>query len=280
MTEQQIFRNGSTTYYWSSKFFPASIRQDVFDLYSFVRVADDYVDQTPADKDGFYRLRRTLMEARKSVVFSTVKKSDDTLDLRIVKNIVRLQETYNFEWPWIDAFLDAMQSDLVNKDYSTIDDSLKYVYGSAEVVGLMMAKIMQLPTEADKAARMQGRAMQWINFIRDIDEDNGLGRRYFPAEDLERFSLPSLSKATAEKHPEEFAAFIKFQIDRYFDWQTEAEAGYHYIPKRLLIPLRTASDMYGWTARSIAKEPLVIYRQKVKPDRSRIIMQFVHNVVR
>lgn len=55
--EQEIFREGSTTYYFSSRFFPHAIRQDVFRLYSFVRVADDYVDSSPPQTDRFYALR-------------------------------------------------------------------------------------------------------------------------------------------------------------------------------------------------------------------------------
>jgi phytoene synthase len=85
-----------------------------------------------------------------------------------------------------------MQMDIDKREYKTLDDTLEYIYGSAEVIGLFMAQIMGLPEEAHDFAKMQGRAMQFINFIRDIDEDITLGRRYFPTQDLKEFSLANL----------------------------------------------------------------------------------------
>lgn len=277
--EQDIFKSGSTTYYWSSKFFPKSVRRDVFDLYSFVRLADDYVDSVPADSDGFYRLRRMWLEVNKNIAFSTHKLPDDTHDLRAVKNIVRLIEQRGIKKQWVESFLDAMQSDLVFHPKTTLDDSLKYTYGSAEAVGLMMAKIMNLPDQAHEAAQLQGRAMQWLNFIRDITEDNQMGRQYFPVEELQKFNLRDLSEKTATNQPEDFQKFIQFQIDRYKTWQHEAEAGYQCIPKRLRIPLQTATDMYLWTAQQIEKDPLIVYRKKIKPSKIRIIVSALTKMV-
>ncbi len=279
MIEEQIFRKGSTTYYWSSKFFPKNVRQDVFDLYSFVRVADDYVDQNPSDKEGFYRLRRKFIEAKESSLFETSKQPSESVDDRVVKNIIRLQQKYNLDWTWVDAFLDAMQSDLIQKRYLTLDDSLEYVFGSAEVIGLMMSRIMGLSEIADEQTRMQGRAMQWINFIRDISEDNELGRSYFPDNDLRKFGLIDLSEQTARSHHEPFREFINFQLERYYEWQEIAENGYRYIPKRQRIALKTASDMYGWTGECISKDPLVVYKKKIKPSKSRIISKILTNVI-
>ncbi len=62
--EKDIFQKGSTTYYWSSKFFPAAVRDDVFKLYSFVRVADDYVDQLPPQAAKFHALRKAWDQAK------------------------------------------------------------------------------------------------------------------------------------------------------------------------------------------------------------------------
>lgn len=147
------------------------------------------------------------------------------------------------------------------------------------MVGLMMAKIMGLPNESLPYARMQGRAMQWLNFIRDIDEDNKLGRQYFPQTDLQKFDLPNLSSATAKKYPENFAGFMHFQIARYTDWQQEAVNGFIYIPRRLLIPLRIAVDMYNWTTEQIAKDPKIVLDTKIKPRKSRVLFDAARRVV-
>lgn len=276
-TEQRIFRQGSTTFFVSSLFFPRHVRQDVFDLYSFVRVADDYVDQIPTDSDGFYRLRRMWEATVTDQDFDTTKLSADDTDERVVKNMVRLARKYNFDSAWVESFLDSMQSDLIGKTYETLDDTLWYIYGSAEVIGLMMARIMGLPPEADEAARMQGRAMQMINFIRDVAEDNELGRLYFPAEDLRQFGLVDL---VSIKDKEKFNEFVRFELVRYEEWQQQAQRGYKYIPRRLRIPLQTASDMYNWTAQQIKDIPQIVYDRKVKPSKARVMWRILTNSLR
>lgn len=273
--EQRVFKQGSTTYYWSSKFFPKAVRGDVFKLYSFVRVIDDYVDEVPQHVARFERQRKTWRRALTVPQFDAQPHRTDTLDTRVIKNMVALNRTYHFDPAWVEAFWDSMQADLQPKPYPKLADSLRYVYGSAEVIGLMMSTIMDLPSKAYKAARMQGRAMQWINFIRDIAEDTAVGRCYFPQEDLKRFGLKDLHEKTARAHPDRFQEFIGFQIARYRRWQTAAEAGYHYIPRRLRTPLRTAAQMYNWTAAEIAKDPLMVFDGKVKPSAFRV----THNAV-
>ncbi len=267
--EEEIFKKGSTTYYWSSKFFPKSVRTDVFKLYSFVRVTDDFVDSIPQDSRSFYELKSMWKDS---------KKSNDPNIVRVVENIKYLQKKYDLKTEWIEAFLDSMEQDLDTSRYKTLDQSLAYVYGSADVVGLMMVKILGIDERSFVAAGRQGRAMQWINFIRDIDEDNVLGRCYFPQEDLKKFNLKDLTRKSAEADIDSYKKFMLTQIDRYKQWQEEAEAGYKYIPWRLRIPIKTASDMYNWTAHEIAKDPLVVYRKKVKPTKFRVLFTAIRNI--
>ncbi len=270
--EKSIFKKGSTTYYFSSKFFPKTIRNDVFKLYSFVRVADDYVDSIPANKKEFKILKTLWQEAADSKKFDTKHHTADSLNERVVKNMAYLVEVYRFDPAWVDAFLASMQADLDKKRYTSIDGTLWYVYGSAEVIGLMMATIMGLPKKVFKAAELQGRAMQWINFIRDINEDNQLGRCYFPTEDLKRFGLKDLKKETTEANPKEFRDFMNFQLNRYRTWQRAAENGFSQIPKRLRIPLETAVGSYNWTACQITSNPSLVYQKQIKPSKTRIII--------
>jgi phytoene synthase len=160
--------------------------------------------------------------------------------------------------------------------YDTLEETLQYIYGSAEVIGLFMARIMELPREAEHYAMMLGRAMQYINFIRDIDEDLELGRRYLP---LERSGLTELSGEEVRRHPHRFAAFIREHLRRYNEWQAEAEKGYRYLPRRYLVPIKTAADMYAWTGRIIRNDPEVVFRRKVKPGRWRIVLRGVGNMI-
>lgn len=273
--EETIFRRGSTTYYWGSRFFPKAIRGDVFKLYSFLRVADDYVDCVPAEAEKFRALRAAWQTAIRDARFDTTPAPADSVDQRVIKNIVAVSRAYNFEHTWLEAFWQAMQADLTPQNYETLHQSLGYVHGSAEVVGLMMAKIMGLPPQAYTAAKLQGRAMQWINFIRDLDEDNRMGRRYFPLSDLRKFGLPDLQETTARKHPEAFARFMRFEIVRYREWQASASQCMRFIPGLLQPALRTAAAMYDWTADEIERDPFVVFRHKVKPTKARILRRGV-----
>lgn len=270
-TERSIFKNGSTTFYICAQFFPKHVKQDVYDLYSFLRVADDYVDQAPPDTEAFYRFRKKWETAITNESLSNSSEPGILLDDLVIKNMVDLTRKHNFELSWVSAFLDSMEADLTVRKFLTMKDTLNYVHGSAEVIGLMMARVMNLPEAAQEAAMLQGRAMQYINFIRDIAEDNRLGRCYFPAEDLKQFGLKNLTQKTAQSNPRQFADFIYFQIQRYNSWQLQADTGYKYIPRKLQIPLRASIDMHDWTARQILQDPFIIYESKVKPSRVRIM---------
>jgi 15-cis-phytoene synthase len=274
--QARVFKAGSTTYFNSSLFFPPAMRTEVFALYGFVRVADNYVDAVPQDAAGFARFT-----AQYCAALAGTPAGDPIID-----DFVALVRKLEFDPAWTDAFLASMAADLTKRIYRTEAETLEYIYGSAEVIGLFMARIMRLPEEAHHAARMLGRAMQFINFIRDAAEDTGLGRRYLPLERdgqvlLEGVPadwLPDLGWARAR--PAQWAAFIQAHLARYAAWQAEAEAGYRFLPRRPRIAVRTAGDMYNWTARQIAADPLVVFARKVKPGKWRILLQALWNGLR
>ena len=262
-----IFKKGSTTYYNSTKLFPKAIRDDVTTLYSFVRVADNFVDSVPLDVKGFNNLKAMYFEALNG------GKVNDS----VVTNFVELSKRMNFEESWVQAFLDSMEMDTRKSDYENLDELNKYLYGSAEVIGLMMNRVMKIDDRADESAQYLGKAMQFINFIRDIDEDLDLNRTYFPKDSMAKFGLTGLTRGDARRKPEEFKKFVRSQIDVYFEWQMKAELGFKYIPKRLRVAVKTASDMYLWTATEIYKNPFVVYDVKIKPKWHKVILNGIKN---
>lgn len=275
--EQYIFYQGSQTYYNATILFPRKVREDVILLYSFVRTADNYVDATPQHTNEFRNLMATWQDCRGRKMYELQPEKDDKLNLRVTKNISRLMHEYKFDPRWIDAFLYSMEMDTGQKKYYSLEDSLRYVYGSAEVIGLMMAKIMGLPEASMEAAAAQGRAMQWMNFIRDIAEDIELRRQYFPSNELKEYGLSDLHEKTAKENRQAFKDFISLQLKRYQQWQQEADKGMEMIPKRYRLPVQVAADSYRWTAKQIEKDPFIVYRHKVKPGKVRIFSSaFAH----
>ena len=261
---RKTFRQGSKTYYNSSVFFPREVREEVFVLYGFVRVADDYVDAVPQDADGF---KRFCSAYRASL--AGVPAGDHFID-----SFVELLRRRDLDTRWVNAFLYSMELDLYRKSYDTLEDVLEYIHGSAEVIGLFMARLLGLPEASFQYARLQGRAMQYINFIRDVSEDTATGRRYLP---VARSGLPVLDETSARKDRHRFEAYIREQIGLYRAWQAEAERGYRFIPRRYLVPIKTASDMYAWTAERIYKDPYLVFERKLKPTKHRIFLQVLWN---
>ncbi len=268
-TFYSIFQQGSRTYFYSSLFFPTYLKKNVFKLYGFVRKADNYVDSIPQKIQEFYDFKNKYYKALDG------QKTNDL----VIDSFVDLMHEKNFDTKWVEAFLESMEMDIIKTRYETLDETIKYIYGSAEVIGLMMAKLMNLPNESLKHARYLGRAMQYINFIRDISEDILFGRIYFPLEELQKHNLKNLDYETVINQKDNFSNFIDEQLKRYFNWQNYAEKGYIYIPKRYLIPVKTASEMYNWTAKQIKAYPFTIYSHKVKPMIIKIITTTFLNVI-
>jgi 15-cis-phytoene synthase len=172
-----------------------------------------------------------------------------------------------------------MESDLNKNTYITYKELEGYMYGSAEVIGLMMSCILDLPLKAHPYAALQGKAMQLLNFIRDIQEDNDLNRQYIPSVDMKKYGVFSLKSTDDHSKNKAFNNLMKYQLKRYYKLQTQAEKGYHFIPRRYLIPIKTAAQMYKYTANILHASPQVVFQKKVKPSVVRIITTGIKNIV-
>ncbi len=265
----EIMRRGSTTFYNSTLFFPLQVRRDVVRLYAFVRNADDYVDSVPQDREGFLAFRaqhRTAMQGK-------------TVDNLIISSFVELSQRCHFDERWVESFLDAMEQDLWKSEYVTLAETEAYIRGSAESVGLMMAKVMALPDDSLHYAAILGKAFQYINFIRDVKEDLELNRVYIPRDAIAEAHLPELSLAAAFEHPDCFSRLVRNQLARYWQWRQEGAAGYKFIPRRYLVAIKTASDAFDFTASRIEENPMIVLNRKVKPTKGRILVAGVRNLL-
>lgn len=263
-TKQELFKKSSTTYYTSSLFFPKEIKTEIYILYAFVRTADNFVDSIPADKTGFLSFKKQTIDHLNGIAI----KND------VIKEFVLLAKRKQFQTAWTISFLASMEQDLTKKTYKTFSELEEYMYGSAEVIGLYIASILSLPKTAFPLARELGKAMQLINIIRDIKEDLTLGRTYIPQEDLKKFNISSLTKDTPHMKD-----LILYEILRWKKIQQKAENGMQIIPRHSRICIKTASDMYIWTAKQIEKKPLLVFDKKVKPSKSRILTTYLINTI-
>jgi len=197
----------STSFSLGISFLDKAIRKPIYNIYGFVRFADEIVDSF----HGFDK-QVLLNDFRKD----TYKAIEQGVSLNPILNSFQWAvNTYNIPIDLIDTFLDSMEMDL-NKQFYDQSQYEKYILGSAEVVGLMCLKIF-VYGDQDEYERLKplamklGSAFQKINFLRDLKADyQDLGRTYFPGIDLN-----------------EFNAFVKKEIER--DIEVDFAQGYEGI---------------------------------------------------
>jgi len=272
-----IFKKGSRTFYNSSRFFSKELRKKITIIYAFVRIADNYVDDN--SDINFRRERLSALISLFYLIYETEYLPNSKVGKFIIQPFVQLVKESKIEINDIQAFFDSMIMDLNGRRYKTIDETLEYIYGSAEVIGLMIAKILNLKDDAIQHAKELGRAMQFINFIRDIAEDEILGRSYFPQEEIRKFGLEAITFEEFQRNPQGFVNFMEFQLSRYRDWRKEAGKGFKYLPKVANIAIKTASNMYDYTADKITENPEIIFKGKVKPSKPKILIQGILNLI-
>lgn len=204
-----------TTLLYSSSFSSAiglldkSLRQPIYDIYGFVRFADEIVD--------------TFHEYDKASLLATFKSDTyEALDKGISLNPIlhRFQLTYNhfkIDRSLLDAFLHSMEMDLSDQ-YHSKDSYDTYIFGSAEVVGLMCLKIfckgdaIQYDLLKPSAQRL-GAAFQKVNFLRDIKADfEGLERMYFPDCDFTNFTEADKDAIEADIQADFDAALVGIKL--------------------------------------------------------------------
>lgn len=278
--EKSILKNSHSIYYWSSRFFPKPVRDDVFKLYSFIHTVKEFTDTDVTEVDKFEHIEHRWQTIKTDLAHKRVPSPlDDSASEHVLAYIAYLTHRHGFDPAWIDAFLKSMRWDLQKHQYRSLKDLSDYMYGSSEVIGLMMARILGLPEESMKAARLQGRAMQYIMFLRDISVQNERGYSYFPANDIKKYGLKDLTEVEARAKPGMFADFIHAELLRYAQWQTEANEGFAHIPRRLRIPLLTAVDMGNWTAQQLKYDPMIVFQKKLKPHKRQYVRQAVRHTI-
>ena len=186
----------STSFSLATRMLDQSIRSDIYNIYGFVRFADEIVDtfhQYPK-KELFDRFEENLNHSLKNKI-----------SLNPILNSFQMTvNKYNIDLDLIKAFMRSMRWDLYKKKYLNKKDYKTYIYGSADVVGLMCLKVFvkgddKKYNDLKENAMSLGSAFQKVNFLRDLKNDhNILKRSYFPNVDLNSFDENSKDKIIKE----------------------------------------------------------------------------------
>ncbi len=210
LSSKMVTQKYSTSFAWASTLFKPDIRQHIYNIYGFVRFADEIVDT-------FHGYDKAQLLAEFESCYRSAAEKGISLN-PILHSFCRTQQEKNIPQHLVDSFLDSMRMDL--DEIRDFNDSKynEYIYGSAEVVGLMCLKVFvdgddQEYEKMKPYAQSLGAAFQKINFLRDIAADfNDLNRTYFPEVDFRKFSLAD-KKKIEEDIAKDFAhAFIGIKM--------------------------------------------------------------------
>ena len=175
----------STSFNSAIRLLHTDLRTPVYNIYGFVRFADEIVD--------------TFHDHDKSLLLAEFKKATyDAIERKISLNPIldSFQITvnkYGIDHSLIESFFLSMESDLSNSHYN-VQGYQQYIYGSAEVVGLMCMYVFcegnkEMYNKLRPAAQSLGAAFQKVNFLRDVKADfQQLHRTYFPGADFTNFT--------------------------------------------------------------------------------------------
>lgn len=193
---RHVTKSYSTSFSSAVKMLAPSIRQDIYNIYGFVRFADEIVD--------------TFHDYNKEQLFEMFEKDlasamENKISLNpILNSFQHTVHKYSIPQDMINAFMKSMKLDLSKTKYNTIDEYKDYIYGSADVVGLMCLKVFVNGDDSkfndlEHSAMRLGSAFQKVNFLRDLKADfEDLNRTYFPNTDLSQLDEHSKNEIIKE----------------------------------------------------------------------------------
>ncbi len=228
----------STSFALATRMLSSSIRKNIYNIYGFVRFADEIVDTFhDYDKETLFNDFEQAMERALA----------DKISLNPILNAFQYTyHKYGIPRHLVDSFLKCMRMDLSKNIYTTQAEYKEYIYGSADVVGLMCLRVFvngddQKYEELTDAAMALGSAFQKINFLRDLRADyEDLNRTYFPNTnllDLDEESKVRIIKEIREDLKIGYAGILKLPNSSKFGVYT----AYKYYSKLLSKLNRTPS---------------------------------------
>lgn len=245
----------STSFSSAIRLLHNDLRQPIYNIYGLVRFADEIVD-TFHEHD-----KATLISDFRKQTFEAIEQG---ISLNPILHSFQLTvNQYKIDHALIHAFFNSMEMDLDKKQYNN-EGYNEYIYGSAEVVGLMCLYVFVEGDEAEyqklkASAQSLGAAFQKVNFLRDVKADyNQLDRTYFPGLDFGNFT---------DRQKRE----IEEDIQKDFD---DAYAGIMQLPAKARFGVYVAYKYYLSLFRKIKKlQPAVIMQERVRiPDYHKLMI--------
>ncbi len=257
-----VTQNYSTSFSLAIRTLDKRFHEGIYAVYGFVRFADEIVD-TFHEHDKAKLIKEFRQDAYTAI--------EEKISLNpILQSFQRMVNKYDIDRELIDAFMDSMEMDLFFDKYEASSYD-QYIYGSAEVVGLMCLKVFvegnqQQYDELKEAACALGSAFQKVNFLRDMKSDYyDRGRVYFPGVKYQAFSQKDKSE-------------IETDIQRDFDLAYE---GIINLPEGARFGVYTAYKYYLSLFNKIKNAPLqAVLQERIRIPNQRKLMLLLSSAVR
>jgi len=191
-----VTRRYSTSFSMGTSLLGKKIKRHIYNVYGFVRFADEIVD-------SFHKFnKKDLLDKFENDLFYAI---ENKISLNPILNSFQFTvNENNIEIELINSFMKSMRLDLHKSLYKTESEYKKYVYGSADVVGLMCLKVfvkgdIKKYNQLKANAMALGSAFQKVNFLRDLKTDSEvLKRNYFPNVNVSNFDEKTKQKIIVE----------------------------------------------------------------------------------
>ena len=239
-----ITKKYSTSFSIAVRLLAPDIRQAIYNIYGFVRVADEIVDSF----EGYPKeeLLNRFEEEYQYAIETGISTNP------VINAFQKTVKEYNIEAKLVESFLKSMRADLNKQVYENQEEIDEYIYGSADVVGLMCLKVFvkgdqEKYLNLKEPAMKLGSAFQKVNFLRDLNEDfENLNRSYFPNINPNKLSETDKKKVLTE-------------IKKDFE---EAYTGIVKLPKEAKLAVYVAYKYYSNLLYKIEKTPSAILKER------------------
>ena len=239
-----ITKKYSTSFSIAVRLLAPDIRQAIYNIYGFVRVADEIVDSFEGypKEELLNRFEGDYQYAMETGISTNP----------VINAFQKTVKEYNIDAKLVESFLKSMRADLNKQVYVNQEEIDEYIYGSADVVGLMCLKVFvkgdqEKYLNLKEPAMKLGSAFQKVNFLRDLNEDfENLNRSYFPNINPKKLSETDKKKVLTE-------------IKKDFE---EAYMGIVNLPKEAKLAVYVAYKYYFNLLYKIEKTPSAILKEK------------------
>lgn len=267
------------TFFLAARLLAPQQRPPIHALYGFARWADDIVDvpepDGPTPEQRLDALGQRLFHGFAAGGNAGPSAADPVVTDLVIAAVRDTAERYALDRELFQDFLDSMRMDLTVTDYPDRAALDRYVYGSAEVIGLQVLPVLGTVGPVEDAASYAaalGKAFQLTNFLRDIAEDLDRGRVYLPADELAAFGVDRERLQWCRDHRRTDARVRSALVEQHAitrDWYRSARTGIDMLHPVARPCVATAAVLYGEILDRIESEEFAVFARRATVGRAR-----------